>query len=121
MTAFSTRGRTVFGFVQFRDGTRVHYATPFNTLDPRYTTCTQHRVACDCREAELAEDRAELNAGLRELRQVFRRVLAGHPEDCMCTGCQIFRESRLHFLIDDTLPGPMASSHVVTTNGAPNS
>jgi hypothetical protein len=105
------RGRTVLGFVQFRDGTRVHYATPINTLDPRYIACTQHRVACDCREAELAEDRADLNAELKELRKVFRRVLAGHPEDCMCTGCQVFRESRLHFLINDTLPGPMEKTN----------
>lgn len=106
------RGRTVFGYVVFRDGTRIDYPVPLNTLDPRYLTCTQHRPACDCREAELAEDRAELNAELKALRRVFRRVLAGHPEECACTGCQILRDSRLSFLVDDTLPGPMERPNV---------
>ncbi|WP_328339481.1 hypothetical protein [Micromonospora sp. NBC_00421] len=107
-----TRGRTVHGYVQFRDGSRIPYPVPPNTFDPRYIACTQHRVACDCREAELAEDRADLNAELKSLREVFRRVLGDHPNGCMCTGCQVFRESRLHFLIDDTLPGPMEKTNV---------
>ena len=37
---------------------------PRNPVDPRYVACVQHRTACDCREARLAEDRSELQAEL---------------------------------------------------------
>lgn len=79
----------------------VNYDTPRDTLDPRVARCTDHRVACDCREAEHAEIVAELRYELREFRAAFDKVLAGHPtgssyvEDpenfCQCTGCQIAR------------------------------
>jgi hypothetical protein len=96
---------------------------PRNTLDVRYPYCTDHRTACVCREAELAEERAELRWYLREAKDAVAEVLAGHrtwPESyrqrfirwdvlagpvheyewdddavCMCTGCQIARKAYL--------------------------
>lgn len=93
--------------VRFRDGSVASYAVPSNTLDPRWEKCTDHRQACDCREAELSEQIAELRAELGAVRKAARHVLAGHPtyawEDapdgghrdvgCACTGCQIVREA----------------------------
>lgn len=101
------RGRTTEGYVQFRDGTRVAYDVPDNTLDPRYPACVEHRVACDCREAEQREDLAEFNAELKAIKAAMAGILAGHPEGCMCTGCQIARTTHLDSLIDPAMPGPM--------------
>jgi hypothetical protein len=94
--------------VRFQDGTKVAYTPPKSTMDNRWRDCTEHRVACDCREAELAEIIAELRGELDYAQQVAREVLAGHPtyayEDgpngerevgCMCTGCQIARKAYL--------------------------
>lgn len=81
------------------------YDVPANTCDPRYVTCTDHHVACDCREAEIAEDRSEFSAWRREVEQAFAEILAGHPTmqydgsgepvACMCTGCQIARAAHM--------------------------
>jgi hypothetical protein len=77
----------------------VAYAPPKNTLDPRYDQCTEHRVACDCREAEFAEELNEHRMERQQMKAAFDEMLAGHEtwrrsEDspgCMCTGCQIAR------------------------------
>jgi hypothetical protein len=93
--------------VRFHDGTVVAYSPPRSTVDGnRWRSCTDHRVACDCREAELAEQISELRSELKAVADVARRVLAGHAtyawEDgpngeravgCMCTGCQIVRDT----------------------------
>ena len=86
--------------VTFHDGQKLAAELPRDTLDPRYKLCTDHRFACDCREAELAEDRAEWRGEFETAREVFNRVLAGHrtfadsPADvCKCTGCEIARET----------------------------
>lgn len=78
------------------------YSVPRNTLDPRYTTCRDHHVACDCREAELAEQINELRMELRDVREAVETVLNGHLTDnyvgetpCQCTGCQIVRRAHL--------------------------
>lgn len=98
--------------VRFHDGTRLAADPPRNTLDPRYTTCVQHRTACDCREAELNETAAELRGEREWLERVTQEILAGHPTwadvtladgreldcSCMCTGCRIAR--RLHLRIN---------------------
>ena len=100
--------------VRFGGGARpavtlpLHAPLPKDSLDPRWKACVQHRTACDCREAQLAEQLAEYRAELREAKEVFNNVLHGHqtfawtPEgerdlvaECKCTGCQIAR--RLHF------------------------
>lgn len=93
--------------VRFQDGTRIAYQPPRDTCDGnRWRACTDHRVACDCREAEMAEQIAELRGELKAVADAALKVLAGHPiwvyEDgpngerevgCMCTGCQIVRAS----------------------------
>lgn len=80
----------------------VVYSVPRNTLDPRYRTCRDHHVACDCREAELAEQINELRMELRDVREAIDAVLVGHLTDnyvgqtpCQCTGCQIARRAHL--------------------------
>lgn len=89
--------------VHFHDGSRMTYAPPKDTCDARYKTCVHHRVGCDCREAEFAEEISELRVQIRGTVQAFAEVLKGHQtwaytnkgEDtfaqCQCTGCQIVR------------------------------
>jgi hypothetical protein len=103
--------------VRFRDGTRIAYQPPRDTCDgDRWRACTDHRVACDCREAEMAEQISELRAELRMAREAALRILAGHPVyayeegpngqrevGCQCTGCQIAREA---FLLSSIEGGP---------------
>ncbi len=95
--------------ITFRGGPgkeRVVYTPPKNTLDPRYEACTGHRVACDCREAEFAEERAEYRFERRAIQEAFDEHLAGHPtrlwDDkgnelpaCQCTGCRIARAAHI--------------------------
>lgn len=84
----------------------VAYRVPRNTLDERYEQCTNHRVACDCREAELNEQLEEHRLEWQALRRVTRSALAGHqledprewrgrdrrsPGLCLCSGCVITR------------------------------
>lgn len=87
--------------------TRQAYEVPRNTLDPRFTTCQAHHPACDCREAELAEQRHEMRAEVDAWYRAARTVLAGHrtfdwpspgadldgrgPLACQCSGCQLVR------------------------------
>ena len=98
---------------------KVAYVPPRNTMDPRFDACTDHHVACDCREAEHAEMLQEWRSERQESDDAFAQILAGHatyawsvyrrtvvgwvgdspvekfaeiPEQlCMCTGCQIAR------------------------------
>lgn len=52
----------------------VLYRTPRDTRDPRYAACTNHRPACDCREAHMQEDRNEA-AFTREENIRFEEVI----------------------------------------------
>ncbi|MEU7855178.1 hypothetical protein [Nonomuraea sp. NPDC049141] len=83
---------------------------PTSTLDPRVAACTNHRVACDCREAVHAEDLHEARGERDLLLGALRDELAGHATraytalgerdeqaECKCSGCQIVR--RLPFYI----------------------
>jgi hypothetical protein len=95
--------------VRFHDGTVFAADPPADTCDPRWKACTEHRTACDCREAELNEDRAEYRAMYQAVIDAARNVLAGHPTHnfnrnlddsirdtgCMCTGCRIVRAAYL--------------------------
>lgn len=85
-----------------RTNANAIYTPPANTLDPRYDACTDHHVACDCREAvhaEIAHEyRMEAEYWRTErdaLTRKFTEVLAGHPtfadKPCQCTGCQLAR------------------------------
>jgi hypothetical protein len=81
---------------------KVAYVPPRDTLDPRVKACTNHHVACDCREAQFAEDRSEYRAARQELQAAFDEILTGHHTwqyaeatggvgGCMYTGCQLAR------------------------------
>ncbi|MEV0236782.1 hypothetical protein [Nonomuraea sp. NPDC050786] len=96
----------------------VSQPPPKNTLDSRVETCTNHRTACDCREAILAEDLAELRAECDMLLGTLREELDGHATraytadgardeqaECKCTGCRIARR----------LPWYCMGGYVVTT------
>jgi hypothetical protein len=83
----------------------VAYVPPKNTLDPRYDACTDHHVACDCREAEFAEERAEQRMERQQMKAAFDAILAGHETrrygddgapGCMCTGCQLARACHMY-------------------------
>lgn len=104
--------------IRFRDGTTIAYDVPRDTLDNRYAACSDHRPACDCREAHLSEDINEYRENLRAVELAAREVLKGHrvhsfsysydyrtgaynPDDaavCLCTGCQIARKGYLSTL-----------------------
>lgn len=101
----------------------VDQAPPKHTADGhRWERCTDHRLGCDCREAELGERISELQGLLDEARAAAAEVLAGHrtfPESyrgrvtwgpdglvvdraevdedavCQCTGCKIARKAWL--------------------------
>jgi hypothetical protein len=85
--------------------TSVNYDVPANTGDSRYALCLDHHVACDCREADLAELIGELRGMLRQFDAAFDAVLSGHPtgssydpdtNNCQCTGCRIARAAGYH-------------------------
>ncbi|WP_336214743.1 hypothetical protein [Nonomuraea sp. LPB2021202275-12-8] len=82
---------------------------PKNTMDPRWLACANHHTACDCREAELAEDLAELRWERDHMLRVLREELTGHATwayrddnerdqiaECKCTGCMIARRLELY-------------------------
>lgn len=84
------------GHVRFRDDSEQPYVQPKNTLDERYAACTEHHVACDCREAELAEDIHEYRSEYLAFRDALKTVLVGHASCCCrCTGCEIARAMNL--------------------------
>ena len=93
----------VIRFGIWGEGGMVQYTPPRNTIDPRYDACTDHHVACDCREAEFAEYRAEAQADHQLIQAAFDRLLAGHPTrtyddspPCQCSGCQIARACSIY-------------------------
>lgn len=48
---------------------------PKHTMDPRYRRCVSHHLACDCREAEMAEQIHELTVELREWRELAEHLI----------------------------------------------
>ncbi|MGW5267299.1 hypothetical protein ACWEQ4_01485 [Rhodococcus sp. NPDC003994] len=81
----------------------VPHSPPRNTLDPRYKTCTDHHLACHCREAEQNEQLHEYRAEWRKAEETLAVILEGHPTwvydlgderrdlQCTCTGCKFAR------------------------------
>jgi len=87
------------GYIAFRDGTRIKYDQPLNTLDPRYPACTEHHTACICREAEWSEEANEWRVEWQNARKAIAEVIAGHSADvCKCGGCEIARRTYLTHL-----------------------
>lgn len=57
---------------------KVAYVPPRDTCDPRARACTDHHVACDCREAEWAEEAAESRYERKATQAAFDTILDGH-------------------------------------------
>lgn len=98
--------------VWFNDGMTNprYYDLPKNTLDPRYEACADHHPACDCREATIAEDRAELVAEHKAMSKAILDAIKGHqtyaatPDGfrdefgmCKCPACGIARAARIGY------------------------
>ncbi len=119
--------------IRFQGGSRAErqaYEVPRDTMDPRYAACTEHRPACDCWEAELAEQIGEYRAEQEAVRRAAARLLVGHrlkdwqddnkrsraelgdelwwryahgdgPLACQCLGCQLARAGDLRVETDE--------------------
>lgn len=95
--------------IRFRGGQQlpVPHAPPAETTDPRFYACTDHHLACDCREAELGERLSEMRSEYQHLTTTVKAALAadiaGHPTrvregyagrpdlECQCVGCKLAR------------------------------
>lgn len=90
--------------IRFHDGTTQDYRVPCDTREPRCKACRDHHPACDCREAEHAEQIAELSATIEQMTRAVQVQLRGHRiEDwisgsdggggpaCECDGCRLVR------------------------------
>lgn len=116
--------------IRFHDGTKLVYAVPRNSCDVRYRRCQQHHPACDCREAEHAEQFGEYRSMIQDSARAAARLLVGHrvkdysdldrrtraeigdelwwrychgggPLACQCTGCQLVRAGEISVWTDD--------------------
>lgn len=81
--------------IRFRDGSTQVYDPPRDTRDLRYVGCADHRPACDCREAEMAERITEMRAeaelaGMAEqaITAVLRIHARGQRGSRYCQGCR---------------------------------
>ncbi|KPM55803.1 hypothetical protein ACG83_11060 [Frankia sp. R43] len=91
--------------IRFKPGTSqagaTGYDVPKSTLDPRYAACSDHHVACDCREAEHAETVAELIAELQEYRRVFEALWLAAPH-------QVLRQAQIAWTVAQNGSYPLA-------------
>ena len=83
----------------------VPQTPPHDTCDgERWAQCTDHHLACDCREAELAENYSELRHDFNAVSTALRAAIADHPTlvktrggnrrrdlECRCTACHVVR------------------------------
>lgn len=97
--------------VRYADGATEWHDLPRNTLDIRYAACGNHHLACDCREAMLAEEIAEYRAMFRETEHAILAAIKGHLtwaytpdgyEDemarCKCPACVIARAAHIGYV-----------------------
>lgn len=77
--------------VKFADGSTSGYKPPTSTMDDRFAACGDHRVGCDCREADLREDIVDTRAELWMCWAAINEVVGSHPEGCRCSGCDVVR------------------------------
>lgn len=96
--------------VRYAGGVTEWHDLPRNTIDIRYSACGNHHLACDCREASLAEDIGEYRVMYRELETAILVATAGHATwaydangwddefaQCKCRACGIARTARIGF------------------------
>lgn len=96
--------------VRYVTGPTVWRDLPRNTLDIRYVACGNHHLACDCREAERAEEIGEHRAMYREVESVILAAIKGHSTygftaggfedelaECKCAACGIARAAFIGF------------------------
>ncbi|MGW8538774.1 hypothetical protein ACWGK5_32135 [Rhodococcus qingshengii] len=102
-------GAIVGPLVRFRSQqVPVSAAPPRDTHDPRWNNCTDHHLACDCREAEQNEMLNELRSEWKILRDAMDVMIAGHatkvdqydqqprPDlECQCQLCDFARKTGL--------------------------
>jgi len=101
--------------VRYASGPTEWHDLPRSTLDIRYAACGNHHLACDCREALLAEDIAEYRGMFRQAEQAILAAIEGHQTyaytgssdtgwssaddfgQCKCTPCGIARAAGIGF------------------------
>lgn len=66
----------------------VTSSPPRDTLDPRWADCTDHHLACDCREADQNELINELRSEWERLRRSLVVELEGHQTEVWWDGEQ---------------------------------
>lgn len=84
---------------------RVDYRDlPRNTLDIRYEACGNHHLACDCREALLAESEGEWRHMYNALETAILDAIKSHntwdeieANRCQCQACAIARSCHVGF------------------------
>lgn len=84
----------------------VDRTPPRNTVDgDRWRNCTDHHLACDCREAEQNENLNEMRGEMRLIKDVLAQATVGHPTfvevrqygsrrrdlECQCIACDLIR------------------------------
>ena len=102
--------------VCYANGPVTWHDLPRNTLDVRYAACGNHHLACDCREAQQAEDIGEFAAMWGEIRQVILAAIKGHQTyaftgtndtgwsgvdvfaQCKCQACVIARSAHVGYI-----------------------
>ena len=108
-------GKEIVGpVVNFRNqAIPVDRTPPRDTCDGnRWASCTEHHLACDCREAELNEQINELRGEYRLLANALRTAIADHPTfvetragirrrdlECRCDGCVAARRIATNFTL----------------------
>jgi len=93
--------------VFYATGVTEWHDLPRDTMDIRYSACGNHHLACDCREALLAENEGEYRSELARLEKIILAAIKGHstwesidgyPDEfgrCKCPACDIARAARV--------------------------
>jgi hypothetical protein len=98
--------------VRYATGPTEYHDLPRNTLDIRYEACASHHLACDCREALLAENEGEWRGMFRAIEAALLDAIKGHNTwaytrngleadpfaQCKCQACAIARKCHVGFL-----------------------
>lgn len=90
--------------VYYNGGVRGTYDLPKSTFDLRFTACADHHLACDCREADIAEAWAEHRDEINILYNAILDAIKGHNTYaldqfamCKCPACGIARKANVGY------------------------